>query len=65
MSSFSQIQQKLEEFIKKYYTSELIKGTIFFFAAGFFVFFTNPLNRVFFVAKPHRKNHFVLVFCSC
>ena len=35
MSSFSLIQQKLEQFIKKYYTSELIKGTIFFFAAGF------------------------------
>ena len=38
MSSFSLIQQKLEEFIKKYYTSELIKGTIFFFAAGFLYF---------------------------
>ena len=34
MSSFSMIQQKLEQFIKKYYTSELIKGTILFFAIG-------------------------------
>ena len=34
MSSFSMIQKKLEQFIKKYYTSELIKGTILFFAIG-------------------------------
>ncbi len=34
MSSFSIIQQKLEQFIKKYYISELIKGAILFFAMG-------------------------------
>ncbi len=34
MSSFSIIQQKLEQFIKKYYISELIKGAILFFAIG-------------------------------
>jgi len=34
MSSFSVIQQKLEQFIKKYYVSELIKGAILFFAIG-------------------------------
>ncbi len=34
MSSFSIIQQKLEQFIKKYYASELIKGAILFFATG-------------------------------
>ncbi len=31
MNSFSIIQQKLEQFTKKYYTSELIKGTHSFF----------------------------------
>ena len=34
MSSFSIIQQKLEAFIRKYYTNELIKGAILFFAIG-------------------------------
>lgn len=34
MSTFNIIQQKLEQFIKKYYTNELIKGAILFFAAG-------------------------------
>ncbi|MFT5678516.1 MAG: hypothetical protein ACI9FY_001059, partial [Patiriisocius sp.] len=34
MSNFSIIQQKLEQFIKKYYTNELIKGAILFFAIG-------------------------------
>ena len=34
MSSFSIIQQKLEQFIKKYYTNELIRGGILFFAIG-------------------------------
>ncbi|EDM45340.1 hypothetical protein SCB49_06022 [unidentified eubacterium SCB49] len=34
MSNFSIIQHKLEQFIKKYYTNELIKGAILFFAIG-------------------------------
>ena len=32
MSNFETIQNKLEQFIKKYYTNELIKGAILFFA---------------------------------
>lgn len=34
MSNFNTIKQKLEQFIKRYYTNELLKGTILFFAAG-------------------------------
>lgn len=34
MSTFLIIQQKLEQFIKKYYTNSLIKGVILFFAIG-------------------------------
>lgn len=34
MSNFKNIQEKLEQFIKKYYTNELIKGTILFFSIG-------------------------------
>ena len=55
MSTFSIIQQKLEEFIKKYYTNELIKGAILFFAIGLlyllitllveYFLWLNPLGR--------------------
>lgn len=38
MSNFNNIQNKLEAFIKKYYTNELIKGTILFFAIGLLYF---------------------------
>ncbi|MFT4699222.1 MAG: hypothetical protein ACI9SJ_002388, partial [Flavobacteriaceae bacterium] len=38
MSSFNIIQQKLEQFIKKYYTNELIKGIILFLAIGLLYF---------------------------
>lgn len=55
MSTFNIIQQKLEEFIKKYYTNELIKGAILFFAIGLlyllitllveYFLWLNPLGR--------------------
>ncbi|TJY34790.1 DUF4175 family protein [Pontimicrobium aquaticum] len=38
MSNFNNIQNKLEAFIKKYYTNELIKGAILFFAIGLLYF---------------------------
>jgi len=34
MSNFKTIQNKLEQFIKRYYTNELLKGAILFFAIG-------------------------------
>ncbi len=34
MSNFETIKNKLQEFIKKYYTNELLKGVILFFAIG-------------------------------
>lgn len=34
MSNFKTIKNKLEEFIRKYYTNELLKGAILFFAIG-------------------------------
>lgn len=55
MSNFSSIQQKLEQFIKKYYTNELIKGAILFFAIALlyllitllveYFLWLNPLGR--------------------
>ncbi|WP_299114894.1 DUF4175 family protein [uncultured Winogradskyella sp.] len=38
MSNFEAIKNKLQEFIKKYYTNELLKGAILFFAIGLLYF---------------------------
>lgn len=47
MSTFNIIQQKLEQFIKKYYTNELIKGAILFFAIGLLYFLCTLLIEYF------------------
>ncbi|WP_418603774.1 hypothetical protein [Hwangdonia sp.] len=55
MNNFKTIQTKLEQFISRYYTNELIKGAILFFAIGLlyflftlfieYVLWLNPLAR--------------------
>lgn len=41
MSNFTIIQTKLEQFIRRFYTNELLKGTILFFSIGLlYLFFT-------------------------
>ena len=52
MSTFSVIQQKLEQFIKKYYTNELIKGAILFFAIGVLYFLLTLLVEYFLWLSP-------------
>ena len=52
MSTFNIIQQKLEQFIKKYYTNELIKGGILFFAIGVFYFLVTLLIEYFLWLNP-------------
>jgi len=47
MGSFSIIRDKLETFIKKYYTNELIKGVILFFAIGLLYFLVTLLVEYF------------------
>ncbi|NRB59576.1 MAG: hypothetical protein HRU50_06465 [Winogradskyella sp.] len=57
MSNFQSIKSKLQEFIKKYYTNELLKGAILFFAIGFlylivtlfveYMLWLNPTARTF------------------
>ncbi len=52
MSTFSIIQQKLEQFIKKYYTNELIRGAILFFAIGLLYFLITLLVEYFLWLDP-------------
>ena len=49
---FNTIQQKLEQFIKKYYTNELIKGAILFFATGLLYFLVTLLVEYFLWLNP-------------
>ncbi len=37
-SNFNHIQEKLEQFVRRYYTNELLKGAILFFAIGLLYF---------------------------
>ncbi|WP_203256624.1 DUF4175 family protein [Hyunsoonleella ulvae] len=43
MDNFKNIQQKLERFIKRYHTNELVKGGILFFAIGLLYFLATLL----------------------
>ena len=43
MNNFNNIQTKLEQFIAKYYTNELIKGAILFFSIGLLYFLVTLL----------------------
>jgi Domain of unknown function (DUF4175) len=52
MSTFSIIQQKLEQFIKKFYTNELIKGVILFFTIGLLWFIITLLVEHFLWLEP-------------
>ena len=55
VNNFTTIQSKLEQFIRRYYTNELLKGAILFFAIGLlyflltlfieYVFWLNPTAR--------------------
>ena len=68
MSNFSTIQNKLEAFIRRYYTNELIKGVILFFAIGLLYFlFTLFVEHVFWLNTTARAVLFwvfIAVECS-
>ena len=52
MNNFNNIQHKLQEFIKKYYTNELIKGILLFFSLGLLYFIFTLLVEHFLWLKP-------------
>ncbi len=52
MSNFETIQVKLEQFIKKFYTNELLKGIILFFAIGVLYFMITLLVEYFLWLNP-------------
>ena len=62
MSTFHVIQQKLEQFIKKYYTNELIKGAILFFAIGVLYLLATLLVEYFLWLSPLGRTILFWVF---
>lgn len=56
------IYQKLEEFIKKYYTNELIKGSLFFIGLGLLYFLFILLFEYFLWLKPTGRSLLFIVF---
>lgn len=52
MNHFQHIHDKLQEFIKKYYTNEIIKGSIFFITFGLLYFFLTLLIEHFLWLEP-------------
>ncbi|WP_298550500.1 DUF4175 family protein [uncultured Algibacter sp.] len=55
MSNFNTIQNKLEAFIRRYYTNELLKGVILFFAIGLLYFlFTLFLEHILWLNTTSR-----------
>ena len=52
MNNFNQIQKKLYSFIKKYYTNEIIKGSILFLSFGLLYFIFTLFIEYFLWLKP-------------
>lgn len=64
MSHFSIIQQKLEQFIKKYYTNELIKGALLFFSLGLLYFILTLLIEHFLWLEPTARAFLFWIFVA-
>ena len=55
MNNYKHIEQKLNAFIKKYYTNELIKGLILFFSFGLLYFIFTLFIEYFLWLKPTAR----------
>ncbi|MDD3722413.1 MAG: hypothetical protein PHW92_07990, partial [Lutibacter sp.] len=64
MNDFNRIQEKLQEFIKKYYFNELIKGLLLFFAIGLLYFIFTLFVEYFLWLKPVGRSLLFWLFVS-
>ena len=62
MVSFKNIEDKLHQFTRKYYTSELIKGSILFLSLGFIYLFFTVFLEYFLWLKPTARTILFWVF---
>ncbi|MDY7394681.1 DUF4175 family protein [Aureibaculum sp. 2210JD6-5] len=64
MKNFNNIQQKLQQFIKKYYTNELIKGLILFASFGLLYFLITVFIEYFLWLPPTARSVLFFVFIA-
>ena len=64
MGNSSLIYQKLESFIKKFYTNELLRGTIFFVGLGLLYFIITLFVEYFLWLKPTARTFLFWTFIS-
>ncbi|MBT8245426.1 MAG: hypothetical protein HKP48_05585 [Winogradskyella sp.] len=62
MSNFKTIQAKIQQFIKKFYTNELLKGAILFFAIGVLYFMITLLVEYFLWLSPTLRTALFWLF---
>ena len=62
MNNYKHIQEKLHQFIQKYYVNELIKGVLLFFSIGLLYFIFTLLIEYFFWLKPLARTVLFLLF---
>ena len=62
MNNFQTIKDKLEQFIKRYYTNELLKGAILFFAIGLLYFIVTLLVEYVLWLNPIARSILFWVF---
>tara|TARA_B110000240_G_C13512687_1_gene460788 strand:- start:497 stop:3853 length:3357 start_codon:yes stop_codon:yes gene_type:complete len=64
MSGYNNIEQKLHQFTRKYYTNELIKGIILFLSLGFLYFFFTLFLEYFLWLKPMPRTILFWLFIA-
>lgn len=64
MSEFTDIEKKLHQFYKKYYTNELIKGAILFLSLGLLYFFFTLFLEYFLWLKPTARTFLFWIFIT-
>ncbi|MGK0455472.1 MAG: hypothetical protein ACJAYY_002970, partial [Paraglaciecola sp.] len=64
MSGYNNIEQKLHQFTRKYYTNELIKGIILFLSLGFLYFFFTLFLEYFLWLKPMARTILFWLFIA-
>jgi hypothetical protein len=62
MDSYKNIEQKLHQFVRKFYTNELIKGGILFLSFGVLYFFFTLCIEYFFWLKPTARTMLFWLF---
>ncbi len=64
LNNFKNIQSKLEQFIRRYYTNELLKGAILFFAIGLLYLIVTLLIEYFLWLNPTARTILFWVFIA-